>query len=356
MKKAFARLSTQNVTTKDIADRTGLSKMTVSRVLNKHPYVSEETRRKVMAAVRELGFTPNTLAKRFFTGKTRLLGLVIPLEYVFSSFYFKELFRGVLDCAEETGYDMLLNDSTSKRMPPLEKCRSLVRGKLVEGLLLAAPMTDDHYPLLLTKESVPLVVTGETACGNKVNRVGISNRECARDAVRRLIKLGHQQIAVLTFDPRHQESQERLAGYREGMKESGLTVDERLIVPAHYSRREAFSETQRLLKTQPGVTAIFALNDDMAIGAAHALQSMGLKIPNDVSMVSFDDCAEIENHVPPITAIRQFPYEVGFSACKMLIGLLEGGVKSHKPQTMMIHTEFMERSSMASVATGRGLK
>jgi LacI family transcriptional regulator len=354
MKKEPARKSAQAVTTKDIAERTGLSKMTVSRVLNNHQYVSDDTRRKVMAAVRELGFTPNTLAKRFFTGKTRLLGVVIPLEYMFSSFYFKELFQGVLECAEEHGYDMLLNDSTSKRMPPLEKCRSLVKGKLVEGLLLAAPMTYDDYPLALTREAVPLVVTGETACGDKVNRVGISNRECAKDAVQRLAKLGHKRIAVLTFDPKHQESQERLAGYREGMQASGLPVGADLVIPAHYSRREAFAETQRLMKAHRDVTAIFALNEDMAVGAADALRAMGMKIPADVSIVSFDDCAEIENYDPPISAIRQFPYKVGFAACKMLIGMLEGDAKSRKPQALMIETEFMERSSMASAASRRG--
>lgn len=353
MKKA-PRQSAQTVTTKDIAERTGLSKMTVSRVLNNHRYVSEETRRKVMSAVRELGFTPNTIAKRFFTGKTRLLAVVIPLEYMFSSFYFKELFQGMLECAEEHGYDMLLNDSTSKRMPPLEKCRSLVKGKLVEGLLLAAPMTYDNYPLLLAKESVPLVVTGETACSDKVNRVGIPNRECANDAVRRLAKLGHKRIAVLTFDAKHQESQERLAGYREGMQAAGLPIGADLIIPAHYSRREAFTETQRLLKAHPDVTAIFALNEDMAVGAADAVHGMGMNIPADVSIVSFDDCAEIENYAPPISAIRQFPYKVGFEACKMLIGLLSGDAKSRKPQSLMIDTQFMERSSMASAAVRRG--
>ena len=341
MRKEPSRKSAQAVTTKDIAERTGLSKMTVSRVLNNHQYVSEDTRRKVMTAVRELGFTPNTLAKRFFTGKTRLLGVVIPLEYMFSSFYFKELFQGVLECAEEHGYDMLLNDSTSKRMPPLEKCRSLVKGKLVEGLLLAAPMTYDDYPLQLTKEAVPLVVTGETACGDKVNRVGISNRECAKDAVQ-------------TFDTKHQESQERLAGYRDGMQAAGLSIGADLVIPAHYSRREAFAETQQLMKARRDVTAIFALNEDMAVGAADALRAMGMKIPTDVSIVSFDDCAEIENYDPPISAIRQFPYKVGFAACKMLIGILEGDAKSRKPLTLMINTEFMERSSMASAAVRRG--
>lgn len=354
MKKEASRKSAQAVTTRDIAERTGLSKMTVSRVLNNHPYVSEETRRKVMAAVRDLGFTPNTLAKRFFTGKTRLLGVVIPLEYMFSSFYFKELFQGVIACAEEHGYDMLLNDSTSKRMPPLEKCRSLVKGKLVEGLLLAAPMTYDDYPLVLTKDAVPLVVTGETACGEKVNRVGIPNRECAKDAVQRLVKLGHRKIAVLTFDAKHQESQERLAGYREGMQASGLTVPADWVIPAHYSRREAFDAIRGLMKKHADVTAIFALNEDMAVGAADALRELRLKIPEDVSIVSFDDCAEIENYDPPISAIRQFPYKVGYSACKMLIGVLEGDAKTRKPQTLMIETEFMERSSMASAASRRG--
>lgn len=341
------------VTTKDIAERTGLSKMTVSRVLNNHPYVSPETKKKVMDAVRDLGFRPNTLAKRFFTGKTKLIGVVIPLEYMFSSFYFKELFQGMLECAEEWGYDILLHNSRSRRKPPLEKCLDLVKGKLVEGLLVAAPMNYDTYPVKLANDDVPLVVTGETPQPQKVNCVAIPNRAAARDAVRRLTALGHKRIAVVTFDDTHLESRERLAGYRDALKDAGIAFDEDLVVPAHYNRLEAFRAVVTLLKERPDVTAVMAINADMALGAADACRTLGVKIPDHLSLLAFDDCAEMEQNDPPISAVRQFPYKVGYDACLLLLRMLSGEEKLRRNERKLIDTEFMERRSIAAPRAGK---
>lgn len=340
------------VTTKDIAERTGLSKMTVSRVLNKHPYVSEETRQKVMEAVHELGFRPNTLAKRFFTGRTQLIGVVIPLEYMFSSFYFAELFQGVLERAEESGYDILLHNSTSRKRSPMDKCLDLVKGKLAEGLLIAAPMSYDDYPYRLSQESVPLVVMGETVNAEKVNRVTIPNRKSSEDTVGRLIKRGHRKIATLTFDKNHVESEERLAGYKDALSAAGLEFDPALVIKAHYNRREAAREVQRLVSERPDVTALFAGNADMALGAANGLRSVGRNIPDDVSLVGFDDCAEMEQYDPPLSTVRQFPTKLGHAACDMLLTILSGGAKSEKGQCKVIDTEFMDRDSIAAFDAG----
>ncbi|OQA25647.1 MAG: HTH-type transcriptional regulator AscG [Verrucomicrobia bacterium ADurb.Bin345] len=346
MKASRAASPDRPVTTKDIAEATGLSKMTVSRVLNKHPYVSADARRRVEQAIRKLGFQPNALAKRFFTGKTRLIGVVIPLEYMFVSLYFRDLFQGVLERAEEAGYDILLHNSTSKKIAPLEKCMNLVKGKLAEGLLLVAPMSFDTYPLKLADEGVPLVVMGESGCGNKVHRVAIPNRSSSYEAVSSLVARGHRKIAALTFDETHVESQERLAGYRDALAHARVAPDEDLVVPAQYDRMIAHKQVQRLMRSRPDVTAIFALNADMAIGAADALRDMGFAIPGQVSLVSFDDNPEMEQGMPPIAAVRQFPHKLGYTACDFLIRLLAGSEKADAPQTLFIETEFVERGSV----------
>lgn len=353
MKRKRARKSDTTVTTKDIAEATGLSKMTVSRVLNNHPYVSSDTRRRVEQAIRKLGFRPNSLAKRFFTGKTRLIGLVIPIEYMFSSFYFKELFQGVLECAEEAGYDILLHNSTSKKKPPLEKCMDLVKGKLAEGLLLAAPMAYDTYPLTLAQDGVPLVVMGESGAGDKVNRVVIPNRASSADAVGRLIAAGHRRIVALTFDETHMESQERLAGYREALLKARIPVDETLIVPAQYDRTIAYREVQRIMRSSPDVTAIYALNADMALGAVDALRDLEIAVPGRVSIVSFDDIPEVESHEPPITAVRQDPFKLGHAACDLLIKLVSGAGDG-RPQTVVVETNYIERASTGPAKGPRG--
>lgn len=354
MKKKSSRKNEPAVTTKDIADRTGLSKMTVSRVLNEHPYVSDATRKKVMQAVREMGFRPNTLAKRFFTGKTKLIGVIIPLEYMFSSFYFKELFQGVLECVEDRGYDVLLHNSASKKKPPMEKSLDLVKGKLAEGLLLAAPMTYDTYPLDLARADVPIVVMGETACSDKVNRVVVPNRKSSAEAVQKLIALGHRRIGALTFDTDHVESLERLAGYKDALSAARITFEKELVVSAHYNRREAFHAVHRMVLEQPDVTAFFACNADMALGAAEALKSLGLKVPDAVSLVAFDDCAEMEENQPPISTVRQFPYKIGLAAAGLLLDVVSDESLAAKPQTRVIETQFMDRNSLAAPGRRRG--
>ncbi|MFH0880100.1 MAG: LacI family DNA-binding transcriptional regulator [Lentisphaerota bacterium] len=344
---------TKQVTTADIARYTGLSKMTVSRVLNNHPYVSVRTRERVLEAVSKLGFRPNTLARRFFTGKTRLIGLIIPLKYMLSSYYFKEVFEGVRECLEQHDYDILLHDSTTQSVAPHDKCLDLVKGRLAEGLLISAPMDYDVYPSLLAKEDVPLVVIGETASGPGVNRVGIPNRQGAEQAVRQLIHAGHRRIAMLTFGQNHLEGRERWMGYLDALKQTGIPADPALVVEARYNRLAAQEETRRLLAAHPDLTAIMAANSDMALGAVDAIRSLGLRIPGDISLVAFDDCAEMELNDPPITAIRQFPGKVGNAAAHLLLDILEGRSSIHDATCRLIDVEYISRQSIAPPSAQR---
>jgi LacI family transcriptional regulator len=333
------------VTTADVAARAGLSKMTVSRVLNDHPYVSDDTRKRVMKAVNDLGFTPNTMAKRFFTGKTQLIGFILPVEYMFSSYYFKELFRGVMNCFEEKNYDLLLYDSKSKRKAPMQKARELVKGRLVDGLLVVAPMEYDEYPYTLTEEGIPLVVMGEATHADQVNRVGIPNRISSEDAVTRLIMMGHRDIGMLTFDGGHLEGSERMLGYQDALSRAQIPYRQELVGIAHYQRREAYQETMRILRDHPEVTALFAANFEMAIGALDALHELERRVPEDISLMVFDDCEELKHTNPPLSAVRQFPYEVGHTAAEMLLESINSK-GNMKPRQHMIETEFIDRKSI----------
>jgi LacI family transcriptional regulator len=345
------RHSRRRVTMADIAAATGLSKMTISRVLNNHPYVSRETRSKVEAAIRKLHFQPNILARRFFTGKTHLVVVVAPIEYMFRSWYFKDLFQGVFERTEEAGYDVLFQNSASRRKLPAEKCLEMVKGRLVEGALLVAPMTHDYYPRELTEQDVPLVVLGESVCGPSVNRVLPPNKAVSAQMTRYLLKRGHRRIALLTFDPTHAESNEREVGFREAMAEAGLAVDPMLIVPAQYDRATAFHKVQALFTQRRDVTAVFALNADMGFGAADALRALNLRVPEDVSLVVFDDGPELERWDPPLTAIRQHPFEIGYAGCDLLLRLLsESSPQRRKPQTIIIDAQIMERKSVATLS------
>jgi len=337
----------EDVTTKDIAEQTELSKVPVSRVSNNHHYGSEETQKDVLDTGKEVGFRPNTLAKRCFTGKTQRLGMIIPLEHMFN-FYFKELFQGAIKRIEEQDYNLMLQDARSSRGPLLNKCRGLVHGNLAEGLLICAPMNYDHYPLELTQEGVPLVVLGATPVSNRVNHADIPNRQVCFDAVSHLIGLGHRRIAALEFEREHIESRERLNGYRDALTNADIGYEANLVGTAHFDRREeAAEQTARILAENNDVTAVFAMNLDLALGAAEAIKKMNLRIPDDISLLSFDDSIELEKHDPPISAIRQHPMRMGYAGADMLFRLINNDLSANKVHQQIIETETMWRESVA---------
>ncbi len=342
------------MTMADIARTTGLSKMTVSRVLSNHPYVSPETRKKVEAAVRKLGFQPNILAKRFFTGKTQMLSVVAPVQFVFRSRYFENLLQGVFELTEEAGYDVIFHNSASPRWRPEEKCLQVVKGRLVEGLLIIAPMIYDDYPERLARAGIPVVVLGETVCGARVNRVLPPNRAMAAQMTRYLLERGHTRMALLTFDASHVESNEREAGFREAITKAGLAVENELILAVRYDRTAACEAVSALLKRRRDVTAIFALNMDMAFGACDAVKSHGLSIPRDISVVVFDDAPEIERWDPPLTAVRQDAFKIGYEGCHLLLDILAQSTRRSKPQTVVVPAEIIERASV-DAAKGRSV-
>lgn len=334
------------VTMADIARVTGLSKMTVSRVLNKHPHVSEATRRKVEAAVRTLGFQPNTLAKRFFTGKTHLLGVVAPLDYMFRSWYFKDLFEGLFERCEQSGYDILLQNSLSPHKPLLDKCLEWTKGRLVEGLLIVAPMTYDVYPVELAQQNIPLVVLGESPVRGKVHSVTATNRTASAEAVQHLIEYGHRKIAVLVYDRTHAESLERETGAREALARAGIKLDPELLLSAQYNRVTAYHRVYELFQRRSDVTAIFALNADMALGAVDAVRALKLSVPDQVSIIAFDDVPEMKELTPPLTAVRQNAFEVAYKGCDLLLQIVNESIHPAKPQTVYVPATLIQRNSV----------
>jgi DNA-binding LacI/PurR family transcriptional regulator len=143
------------------------------------------------------------------------------------------------------------------------------------------------------------------------------------------------------------ESKERQQGYRDALQSAGIAFDRDIVVAAHYTRREAFRGVQNLLTEHPDLTAIFAANADMALGAADAVVALGMKIPEDISLVAFDDAVEMEEFTPGITAVRQFPYKMGYAACEMLVNMLSSENKARKIQCKVVDTEFISRGSVA---------
>ncbi|MBN1967030.1 MAG: LacI family DNA-binding transcriptional regulator [Anaerolineae bacterium] len=330
----------------DIARKAGVSRSTVSRVINESPHVSDRTRARVLAIIEQEGFSPNPGARMMVLKRTQVLGILIPtsLEMMFEDPYFyPTLLQGVSDGAQDRDYALMLWLGNSSDDPEYFYQRML-RNRLVDGWLIASVARD--FPLLerLLKQKVPFVVTERPGqFEDQICYVSVDNVEAARKVVQYLIGLGRTRIATITGTLNNADSQDRLEGYRQALRQAELPYDASLVVNGRYSRRYAFMATQQLLRQGAEFDAIFAANDGMATGAMSALQEAGLHVPEDVAVVGFDDWPVAAQTVPALTTVRHPLYQKGFAAVNMLIDLVEGAIGA--PHQVILPTQFVIRES-----------
>lgn len=331
----------------DLARMAGVSAMTVSRVLNNRPGVGEETRQRVLELLSGSGYTPNisarSLAGSRAGGRTQVLGMVVP---DLSTQYVSEIARGAGEAAVKHGYDVILYTSTNGEHA-YERVHALTKG-IVDGLLLVLPHASAEYTELLRRTRLPVIVIDHRGEIADTPAVTVDNYSGARLAVDHLVGLGHRRIGFITGRMDTRASQERLRGYREGLLVHGLSVDEALIRPADFLRPSGFHAAGELLALGEAPSAIFVSNDVMAFGAMDAIKDHGLRIPDDISVIGFDDIPMSAQVHPPLTTVRQPLYEMGAAATSMLITLLaDVSLSTDHPE---LSTELIVRESTGPVA------
>lgn len=330
----------------DVARRAHVSAMTVSRALNNRPGVSEETRLRVHAVARSLGYVANVQAKRLEGGQTCILGMLVPdigTEYV------GEIVRGVGDALERSGYDLLLY--TTHRDPERERVRLAgMAGGMADGLLTVLPKTIDTHLSLLEGLALPVVIIDHRGANTTLPTIGTDNLSGARAAALHLAGLGHRRIGFITGDLATGAAQERLRGYREGLRATGLPVDEALVEQGDFYQARGFEAALRLLQRPDPPTAPFASNDVSAFGAAAAVRELRLRVPHDVSVVGFDDIPSARQTYPPLTTVRQPLCEMGAAATRLLLSLIKG-TEAAVPR-ISLPTELVVRGSSAPVRGG----
>lgn len=326
------------VTIKDIAKLANVSITTVSRVINnKSEGVSEETRNRILQLVKELGYQPNAIARGLVTKKTKTIGLIIP---DISNPFFPDIARGVEDSAHIYGYNVFLCNTDDNLEKESEYINAL-KEKYVDGIIFtsSAPSNYEHI-MELIKSGVPVIMMDRRIESEDIYGVFIDNYEGGYLATKHLIDLGHRKIACITGPLNVRNARERLAGYKKGLLENGLEVDEELIFEGDYKINSGIVGTEKLLNNNKDITAIFACNDLMAYGAYETIRSYGYKIPDDISIVGFDDIQLSQILEPQLTTIRQPAYDMGLTAARMLIKLIEGKklnkkIVTFKPQLII---------------------
>lgn len=322
----------------DVARRAGVSISTVSRVLNNSDYpVKQETRERVLAAIEELKFRPNDLARGLLLKKSRTIGLVVP---DISNPYYPELSLGIEATASEHGYSVIFCN-TSRSVEKLSQYVDVLLQKRADGIILAGGGTQSVQ--------VSQVLSDFDVCVALVGRhnlpfpsVQVDNFGAAREAMAHLLEMGHRDISFLSGPASLTSVQDRLAGYRAALEEQGIHPDDRLYHEGDFGAESGYEGAKALLQGALRPTAIFAANDRMAVGALAAAADIGLRVPEDVSVIGFDDTVLASQIRPALTTVAVPAYEMGATVMRLLLKLLAG---EECPPTSMLPTRLVIRQS-----------
>jgi len=333
-----------SVTLRDIARLSGVNISTVSRALTGSYGVRRQTREKVLAVAERLRYRPNRVARGLATGRSHTFGLIIS---DIRNPFFAEVARGVEDTASAAGYDIVLCNSDLDPAKQMRYVRSLLE-KRVDGLLMnsVAGLTR-HQQEELAGSGVPVVLLNVPPGARTFSTVSADNFQGGFRAGRYLIELGHRTIAHLTGPRQHGNLTERARGFLKAAQSSDKQVAPTVIHGQH-TFQGAYEMTRKLLARHSKVTAIFAANDAMAFGAIRAIVEAGLSIPEDLSLIGFDN-VELSSIIrPPLTTIHQPKYEMGQAAAEILLRLA-GRRQGQVPEHRMLGVDLVERQSCRAV-------
>lgn len=328
------------VNIKEVAERAGVSASTVSRVLTGNIPVAAKTRQKVLAAVKDMDYQPNPLAQGLKGGRVKTIGLIIPNV---RNLMFPAAIRGIEDTAKKYGYTLVLCNTDESPEKELSYIINL-RRRLIDGFIHSTARLGNTHLLTLKEEQFPVVCLIRHL-GEDLDAVVLDNLDGAYQAVKYLVERGHKRIAIINGDTEVLLYRERFAGYKKALEEAGIALDEKLIVENINGWDESSSSVTEMLSSGVRPDAIFATNDPKAIGALRAVKDFGLKVPEDISVIGFDDSDIAALLDPPLTTVAQPFYEMGVKACEKLIKLIESKRRS-RPKIDVLPAKLVIRGSV----------
>jgi LacI family transcriptional regulator len=334
-------------TLEEVASLAGVSRSTVSRVINDRPNVRPETRERVQKAIRNSGYQPHAVARSLVTNRTRIISMVIPevVTTLFSDPFFPLLLGGATRACNTHQYQLMLSLFTAPA-DPQEMYQRVLRSGYIDGAIVASASLDTPIISDLLRDRIPFVSIGRHP-DERVHYVDVDNTNGARMVVEHLIRLGHRRIATITGRLDMAAGRDRLSGYRQALEARRIPVEEELIVEGDYTENSGMVGMQQLLSASP--SAVFAASDTMAIGALKALRETGLQVPQDVALVGFDDIPIASVVEPALTTVRQPINRLGSIAIEVLLSLIEDSLEEGAPANRIIlPTELVIRASCGS--------
>lgn len=331
-----------------VAKMAGVSRSTVSRVINDDPNVSTETRERVTSIIEKLNYHPNVAARGLAAGRTRVLGLVIPttVSAVFSDPYHPILVQGVASACDARDHSVMLWLAE----PEYERrtISKMLHNGLIDGVILSSMLVDDPLLKALADSDLPFILVGRHPSDARVSYVDVDNVGSAREIVTYLLQLGRRQVATITGPRNMIAGRDRLEGYLAACRTRGQAPHPEWIVEGDFTEQSGYVAMQRLLPLKPD--AVFAASDTMALGALRAIREAGLCVPDDIALAGYDDIPFAASMQPPLTTIRQPIHRLGAVAAETLIDRIENPIPD--PHRIILPTELVIRASSGPALNG----
>ena len=328
-------------TIRDVATLAGVSPTTVSHIINKTRFVSDETRKKVMDAIDELGYYPSKLARGLASSNSRTIGIIFS---DIANPHFTQIFKGIENVFSDLGYDLILSNTSENPVIQEQILTSLLSGS-VDGLILAPTGHPSERLRLIKEKGLPIVLVDRDDPLRGLPLVGVDNRTAVFEAVHHLFSDGHKTIGLILGLKNISTTVERFEGFLQAYDEMDLSYNQDLIYWGDSSIEAGYEGAMKLLQADQRPTAIFCTNNLMALGTLHAIQDLHLKCPDDISLIGFDDHFWADIFTPPLTVVAQPTFEMGVTAAQLLHKRIVEGVPDRVPERINLKAELIIRGS-----------
>ena len=330
------------VTIREVARRAGVSVASVSRVFNNSDLVVKQTEEKIRSVARRLNYVPNASARSLSMKRTETIGMLLPDMH---GEFFSEIIRGADAIAHKERYHLLVSASHSNK-EELETAIKMMSSR-VDGFILMSPHLDSETLVAEYLNSIPTVVLSSSKARRTHDSIRIDNVDGARQVMRHLLSLGHRRIAIVKGDRGNEDGEERLAGYHAELRANGIDAKEELIVAGDFTEPSGYAAGRVLLELKNRPTAVFASNDEMAIGVLRYLRERGVSVPDEIAVAGFDDIQISSLIHPSLTSIHVNISELGSLAVERLLLLLNTGQRHTSTKRVVLPATLVVRESTA---------
>ncbi len=307
-------------TINDVAKQAGVSTATVSRIINKQTGYTAETRQKVVNIIQEIGYKPNAIARGLVNKRTKTIGVLLPS---LSSRLASALLKGIENSAHQLDYSVIICNTESDGKRTIEYL-DVLSEKQIDGIIITSEWLKDVYEEAIEAMKIPVILVLTSSSHLQIPYIKVDDYRASYQATKYLIGRGHKEIGMISGTKKDKLAGfPRIKGYKQALSDNRLTISEDRIVYGDFAYKSGIRCMEELLERSPGITALFAASDEMAVGALSCAYKKGVKVPDDLSIIGYDDTQDAEMAIPPLTTVHQPIYEMGEKAVEMLLNTKE---------------------------------